>query len=335
MKYSLFFRSARNCLSILILGSVFLSGMPALAQGSNNSGQNTALTPQQEAADEKALQVIEGDLRILTEPGGTLDRLTSPTQQGTQWIKNQFEATRSDQGYVMEYFQNADQMYRSDNPGDYLFFEKVDPLTPPDGIDAQELFNDMIRGDYEEIKGTQSQKDKVCDAVVKIDILANDAYKKADQIVYLAEDLNAPDEAKEIETKNVRRRIAQQRAIAEFFLQKTRRDCLRGKPPIVSTGGILPGIGSAETQQSGNETAGLDYVRDKLLPGIANALLTLSFALGVIGLILIGMMYVMSELNRDLLDRAKEALFWIFIGLIIAILSFGIVKLVLNVNILG
>jgi hypothetical protein len=282
-------------------------------------------------ADQQKETIIMGDRDVLQD---RLDKLTSLSNKGLPWIKEQFNTkVNDDTAYIIQYIKNADQTFRNQNPGDYLFFDDTSQDTQ-----TETIYEDIITGTYAEINGTQTQKDAICNAVVELDILANNAFQKANQVVYITEQLSAgytdKDQLLE-EMTTLRRKIEQQRTIAELYLQKTRRDCLRGKPPAISNGGILPGISTEETQKAGNETAGLSYVRDKLLPSVANALLTISLALAVVAIVLIGMMFVLSELDRDLLDKAKDALFWLFIGIIIVLLSFSIVKLVLNVNLLG
>lgn len=94
--------------------------------------------------------------------------------------------------------------------------------------------------------------------------------------------------------------------------------------PHVTNGNILPG------PELGND--GKSYVMHKFLPGITNWILVIITAVSVIMGIIAGLFYLTSSGDSEMLKKGKDIMIWSIAGLVIAILSFTIVKLIININ---
>lgn len=100
-----------------------------------------------------------------------------------------------------------------------------------------------------------------------------------------------------------------------------------GIPPGVANGGILPGPGSA--------SGGVVYVRDLLLPKITNFIVSVILAGSVVVFIIAGLMYMVGGGDQELQNKARETVVWASIGTVLAILSYVIVRIIININFLG
>ena len=100
-----------------------------------------------------------------------------------------------------------------------------------------------------------------------------------------------------------------------------------GIPPGVANGGILPGPGSA--------SGGVIYVRDLLLPKITNFIVSVILAGSVVVFIIAGLMYMVGGGDQEMQNKARETVVWASIGTALAILSYVIVRIIININFLG
>ena len=88
-------------------------------------------------------------------------------------------------------------------------------------------------------------------------------------------------------------------------------------------GGVLPGS---------KKTAGVVYAKETLLPKLTNTLLVLALSASTLMLVIGGLMYVMSFGEDDKKTKAKNMILYSIVGVVISILSYGIVKFVIGVN---
>ena len=103
----------------------------------------------------------------------------------------------------------------------------------------------------------------------------------------------------------------------------------RNKLPPIFNGGMLPGPAQ---DGDGLTEDGICYVSEKLVPSISNKILVFLFSLGVIILIIAGLLYIVSSGDTELTGQAKDTLLWACIGIGLAVISYAIVKLVINID---
>ncbi len=109
--------------------------------------------------------------------------------------------------------------------------------------------------------------------------------------------------------------------------------CGRSRVPFVDDGdGILPGVEFGETQREGNESAGLAYVRDQLIPSLSSFLIHISFILATVMLVVVGYLFLFAGIDTEQASTAKKAILWIILGLTLAVLSYSLVRLVIGLN---
>jgi len=94
--------------------------------------------------------------------------------------------------------------------------------------------------------------------------------------------------------------------------------------PPVSNGGILPGPSSA--------AGGLSYVLNNLLPAISNWVVAVIMASAVIVVIIGGIMYVFSAGEQETQKKARDTITWGIVGMVLAILSYTVVKIIVFIN---
>lgn len=105
----------------------------------------------------------------------------------------------------------------------------------------------------------------------------------------------------------------------------------------VSNGGILPG--PAENIKNGDGSirqANTDDVKKHItqtfLPGITNWLLVLITMVAVIVIIVGGLTYLISAGDQEKAKKGRDTIIWGIIGVIVAILSYAIVRFVIEIN---
>jgi hypothetical protein len=102
------------------------------------------------------------------------------------------------------------------------------------------------------------------------------------------------------------------------------------QPPIIPTGATatqklyIP----HNTSQESNK----NYLENRLLPGIASSIIGLTGALALLFAIVSGIQLLTSYGNADAGNKAKTTLTYSLIGVIIAGLSYAIVKIVASIN---
>jgi len=99
-------------------------------------------------------------------------------------------------------------------------------------------------------------------------------------------------------------------------------------PPVLN-GNVLPGPTLKEINDAGGR-GGVNYVRDRFFPGIINSFIVLLLALSVGMFVLAGYFFFFSGASSQLRDKAKNILIWTIIGVVLAILSLAIVRVVLG-----
>jgi hypothetical protein len=95
------------------------------------------------------------------------------------------------------------------------------------------------------------------------------------------------------------------------------------KPKILS-GGILPGPEETEN--------GTDYMTNKYLTKFVNGSIVFLLSIGVLILIIGGIMFLISSGDSEQLTKAKDTIFWGIVGIVLAIMSYAIVKFVVGLD---
>lgn len=83
------------------------------------------------------------------------------------------------------------------------------------------------------------------------------------------------------------------------------------------------------TDQVSNKT----YLEERLLPGIASTIIGLVGGLSLLFVIISGIQLLTSYGNGDAMGKAKKTLIWAVAGIVIASLSYAIVKIISTINI--
>ncbi len=94
--------------------------------------------------------------------------------------------------------------------------------------------------------------------------------------------------------------------------------------PPVSNGGILPGPSSA--------SGGVSYILNNFLPAITNWVVAAIMSAAVIVVIIGGLMYIFSGGDSEMQKKARSTIIWGIVGMVLAILSYTIVKLIIFIN---
>lgn len=97
-----------------------------------------------------------------------------------------------------------------------------------------------------------------------------------------------------------------------------------GRKPVIHSGGILPG-----PDESGD---GKDYLVNGFLVKLINGSLVLLFSIGTLILIIGGLMFLFSSGDEEIKTKAKDAIFWGVVGLVIAVMAYAIVKFVVGLD---
>lgn len=100
-------------------------------------------------------------------------------------------------------------------------------------------------------------------------------------------------------------------------------------PPIVSDGGgLLPG----PDNNSAAGGAGIEFLRDELAPAISSTFTIVMIALATLLLIIAGVMYVVSQGDQEMQQKARTTILWTILGLIAAMLSYFLVNFLVSID---
>ena len=88
---------------------------------------------------------------------------------------------------------------------------------------------------------------------------------------------------------------------------------------------LLPGASSPQKDQS-------KYVTQNFLPGVTSMVVSLTGGLSLLFVIISGVQILTSYNNEERLGAAKKTLTWAILGFIISILSYGIVQIIVSIN---
>ncbi len=108
---------------------------------------------------------------------------------------------------------------------------------------------------------------------------------------------------------------------------------LVGKINIENNRNLLPGPESNGSGVSSKDTQ--DYVRNKLLPGLTNTIFVFLLSVSVGTIIIAGIFYLVSNGESESTKRAKDIILWTILGVIIASLSYVLVKIIITTNFAG
>ena len=100
-------------------------------------------------------------------------------------------------------------------------------------------------------------------------------------------------------------------------------------PPVLN-GGILPGPQSEAMKVAPEH--GVDYIKDKLIPGVVNGFMVLLLTLSVGMLVLAGYFFLFNSGASETKEKAKNIILWTILAVIIAILAVSLVRLVIGIN---
>lgn len=99
---------------------------------------------------------------------------------------------------------------------------------------------------------------------------------------------------------------------------------------------IIPG-GSTENSKlyiphNTDPQSNKSYLENQLLPGIASTIIGIVGGLSLLFVIISGLQLLTSYGNKDASGKAKNTLTWAIVGIIIASLSYAIVKIISTIN---
>jgi hypothetical protein len=103
------------------------------------------------------------------------------------------------------------------------------------------------------------------------------------------------------------------------------------QPPIIPAGGtsqeklFIP----HNTSQESNKT----YLETRLLPGIASSIIGITGALALLFTIVSGIQLLTAYGNTDAAGKAQKTLTWSLIGLLVAGLSYAIVRIIASITV--
>jgi len=96
------------------------------------------------------------------------------------------------------------------------------------------------------------------------------------------------------------------------------------RKPVILNRGILPGPSAVES--------GKDYVKNTFAAKFINIMMIIIFSAGVVVLIVAGFMIFFSSGDSEMVGKAKRAIFWAITGIIIAAMSYVIVKFIIGLD---
>lgn len=100
-------------------------------------------------------------------------------------------------------------------------------------------------------------------------------------------------------------------------------------PPIIPAGGnqnlLLPHNASNDSNQN--------YVQNRLLPGITSVIISLTGGIALIMVIVAGIQLLTSGGDPAVAGKAKKTITFALAGIIIAVLSYGIVAIIASINV--
>lgn len=100
-------------------------------------------------------------------------------------------------------------------------------------------------------------------------------------------------------------------------------------PPIIPAGAnqnlLLPHNASNDSNQN--------YVQNRLLPGITSVIISLTGGIALIMMIVAGIQLLTSGGDPAVAGKAKKTITYALAGIIIAVLSYGIVAIIASINV--
>ena len=103
-------------------------------------------------------------------------------------------------------------------------------------------------------------------------------------------------------------------------LDSCKQQCI----PQVTNGNILPGPKDGSTAKN--------YLVGNFLPNLTNGFLIFIMVLGVGFLVAAGFMWIFSAGNQELSSRALRTVIWTIIGLVVAVISYLLVQIIINIS---
>lgn len=88
---------------------------------------------------------------------------------------------------------------------------------------------------------------------------------------------------------------------------------------------LLPGASGTASDQA-------NYISNSFLPRVTSIVVSLSGGLSLLFVIISGIQILTSYTKEEQLASAKKTLTWALLGLIISILSYGIVQIIVSIN---
>lgn len=100
-------------------------------------------------------------------------------------------------------------------------------------------------------------------------------------------------------------------------------------PPInpVEEKILLPGVSGASDEGQ--------YIRNSLLPTITRTIIAAAGGLSLLFMIVGGLQILLAAGNDDKITKAKHTILWALVGMLIAILSYGIVQAIVSIRLFG
>ena len=111
------------------------------------------------------------------------------------------------------------------------------------------------------------------------------------------------------------------------------------QPPIIPTGSTTSkdaknkDIQKLYIPHNADQQSNKTYLQNQLLPGIAATVIGIVGGLSLLFVIISGIQLLTSYGNGDAAGKAKKTLTWAVIGIIVASLSYAIVRIVATINI--
>lgn len=90
---------------------------------------------------------------------------------------------------------------------------------------------------------------------------------------------------------------------------------------------LLPGPSNSNKIQ--------DYVNDDLLPGLTNTIFIFILSISVGAIIIAGIFYIISNGDTEKTKRAKDIILWTILGVVIAAISYVLIRIVIMTNFNG
>ncbi len=108
-----------------------------------------------------------------------------------------------------------------------------------------------------------------------------------------------------------------------------------GCPPLCKGGGNTPPIFQGLLPGPAASDDAVCYVGKKLLPSVTSGVLVFLLGISVLMVIVGGIVYLTSMGNTEMLTKGRDIIAWAIVGSVIAILSYTIVKFIINIDYLG